>query len=46
LTPSIAPNGFGYTAIDLREDIASLLIHGGPVTGGVAHLPHTFEIGT
>jgi ABC-type polysaccharide/polyol phosphate transport system ATPase subunit len=44
LTPSLAPNGFGYTAIDLREDIASLLIHGGPITGGVAHLPHTFEI--
>jgi ABC-type polysaccharide/polyol phosphate transport system ATPase subunit len=44
LTPSIAPNGFGYTAIDLREDIASVLIHGGPITGGVAHLPHTFEI--
>jgi ABC-type polysaccharide/polyol phosphate transport system ATPase subunit len=44
LTPSIAPKGLGYTAIDLREDIASVLIHGGPVTGGVAHLPHSFEI--
>ena len=44
LTPSVARNGAGRDAIDLREDMASLLIHGGPVTGGVAHLPHKFEI--
>ena len=44
VTPSIARNGTGADALDLREDIASLLIHGGPFTGGVADLPHSFEI--
>ena len=43
-TPSIARNGPGADALDLREDLASLLIYGGPVTGGVANLPHSFEI--
>ncbi len=44
LTPSVARSGTGADALDLREDIASLLIHGGPFTGGVANLPHSFEI--
>jgi ABC-type polysaccharide/polyol phosphate transport system ATPase subunit len=44
LTPSIAPSGNGADAFDLREDATSVLIHGGPFTGGVAHLPHAFEI--
>jgi ABC-type polysaccharide/polyol phosphate transport system ATPase subunit len=44
VTPSVARNGPGADALDLREDIASLLIHGGPFTGGVANLPHSFEI--
>ncbi|MHB8658436.1 MAG: ABC transporter ATP-binding protein [Solirubrobacteraceae bacterium] len=43
LTPSVAEKG-SRDALELREDIASLLIHGGPVTGGVAHLQHSFEI--
>jgi ABC-type polysaccharide/polyol phosphate transport system ATPase subunit len=45
VTPSVARNGFGADALDLREDLASLVVHGGPVTGGVVELPHTFEIG-
>ena len=44
LTPSIAPNGRGADAIDLREDLASLVVHGGHFTGGVVDLPHGFEI--
>ena len=44
LTPSVAPGGDGSQAFDLREDAASLVIRGGPLTGGVAHLPHAFEI--
>jgi ABC-type polysaccharide/polyol phosphate transport system ATPase subunit len=44
LTPSVARHGTGAHALDLREDIASLLIHGGPFTGGVVNLPHAFEI--
>ena len=44
LTPSIARSGAIEDAIDVREDAASLVISGGPFTGGVAHLPHSFEI--
>jgi ABC-type polysaccharide/polyol phosphate transport system ATPase subunit len=44
LTPSVARSGPGAAVIDLREDVASLTVHGGPVTGGVAHLPHGFEV--
>ncbi|HEX3691739.1 MAG TPA: ABC transporter ATP-binding protein [Solirubrobacteraceae bacterium] len=45
LTPSVAQNGRGDNAIDLREDVATLLVHGGHFTGGVANFPHGFEIG-
>ena len=34
----------GADAIDIREDIASLVVHSGHFTGGVVNLPHTFEI--
>jgi ABC-type polysaccharide/polyol phosphate transport system ATPase subunit len=44
VTPSIARDGMGADAIDIREDIASLVVHGGHFTGGVVNLPHTFEI--
>jgi ABC-type polysaccharide/polyol phosphate transport system ATPase subunit len=44
LTPSVARHGTGADALDLREDIASLVIHSGPFTGGVVNLPHAFEI--
>ena len=44
LTPSIARHGTGADALDLREDIASLLVHSGHFTGGVVDLPHGFEI--
>jgi hypothetical protein len=43
LTPSVARRGTGADALDLREDVASLLIHSGPFTGGVVNLPHRFE---
>lgn len=45
LTPSVAPSDDAGGAFDLREDAASIVIHGGPPTGGFAHLPHTFDIG-
>jgi ABC-type polysaccharide/polyol phosphate transport system ATPase subunit len=45
VTPSIARDGMGADAIDIREDIASLVVHGGHFTGGVVNLPHTFKIG-
>jgi ABC-type polysaccharide/polyol phosphate transport system ATPase subunit len=44
LTPSVALNGRGDNAIDLRDDLASLLVHGGHFTGGVANFPHGFEV--
>jgi ABC-type polysaccharide/polyol phosphate transport system ATPase subunit len=44
LTPSVARHGTGADAMDLREDIATVVIHGGPFTGGVVNLPHAFEI--
>jgi ABC-type polysaccharide/polyol phosphate transport system ATPase subunit len=44
LSPSVAPSEDAAPAFDLREDAASIVIHGGPLTGGVAHLPHEFEV--
>jgi hypothetical protein len=44
LTPSIARHGPGADAYDLRADIAQLIVHGGFYTGGVANLPHAFEV--
>jgi ABC-type polysaccharide/polyol phosphate transport system ATPase subunit len=44
LTPSVARTGTGADALDLREDMASLMIHGGVFTGGVVNLPHSFEV--
>lgn len=44
VTPSLARNGRGDNAIDLREDLATLMVHSGHFTGGTAHFPHRFEI--
>jgi ABC-type polysaccharide/polyol phosphate transport system ATPase subunit len=44
LTPSIARAGFGSDALDLRADIATVIVHGGIFTGGVVNVPHDFEI--
>lgn len=44
VTPSVAREGTGADALDLREDLASLLVHGGPFTGGVVNLPHEFNV--
>jgi hypothetical protein len=44
VTPSIARAGMGSDTIDLRADLASLIVHGGRFTTGVVDLPHQFEI--
>lgn len=44
VTPSIARPGLGADALDLRADLARLIVHGGFYTGGVTNLPHTFEV--
>ena len=46
LTPSVAREGTGAHALDLREDIASIVVHGGVFTGGIVSLPHSFEFTT
>jgi ABC-2 type transport system ATP-binding protein len=42
VTPSVARAGSGAEALDLRKDLASLLVHGTRRTGGIADVPHTF----
>jgi ABC-type polysaccharide/polyol phosphate transport system ATPase subunit len=44
LSPSVARAGTGADTLDLREDLASLHVHGTVVTGGLVDLPHEFEI--
>ena len=44
VTPSIARAGVGADALDLRPDLAELVVHGGFFTGGVTNLPHAFEV--
>ena len=44
VTPSIARAGMGSDTIDLRADLASVIVHGGHFTTGVVDLPHEFEI--
>jgi ABC-type polysaccharide/polyol phosphate transport system ATPase subunit len=43
-TPSVARAGAGSDALDLREDLASLVIHGTRVAGGIVDVPHTIEV--
>ena len=42
LTPSVARAGIGADALDLRADIAEIVVHGGHFTGGVVNVPHEF----
>jgi ABC-type polysaccharide/polyol phosphate transport system ATPase subunit len=44
LSPSVASSDPGEGTIDVREDIATLLVHGWHFTGGVTNLPHGFEV--
>ncbi len=43
-TPSIARSGAGADAIDVREDLSELLVHGTRFSGGLADLPHRVSI--
>jgi hypothetical protein len=43
-TPSVARAGTGDDALDLREDLASLVVHGTRTTGGIADVPHQIEV--
>jgi ABC-type polysaccharide/polyol phosphate transport system ATPase subunit len=44
LTPSIARTAGGTEALDLREDLVSLTVHGTGNAGGVIDLPHEIEV--
>jgi len=44
LTPSIARAGAGTDALDVREDLAWLSVHGSGNAGGVVDLPHEIVI--
>jgi ABC-type polysaccharide/polyol phosphate transport system ATPase subunit len=44
LTPSVARAGAGADALDLREDLVSLLVHSTHATGGIVDVPHTFTV--
>ena len=44
ITPSVAHNGRGDDTIDLRENVASLIVHGDHSPAGMARFPHGFEL--
>ncbi len=44
LTPTVARAGSGADTIDVREDVASLVVHGTRQSGGVIEIPHTLEM--
>ena len=44
LTPSVARDGGGANALDLREDLASLVVHSTQTTGGIVDVPHAIEV--
>ena len=44
LTPSIARAGSGADAVDIREDLATVLIHGARTTGSLVDLPHVISL--
>ena len=45
MSPSVARAGAGADVLDLREDLAALVVHGTRVTGGIADVPHDFSVG-
>jgi ABC-type polysaccharide/polyol phosphate transport system ATPase subunit len=43
-TPSVARAGSGASVLDLREDLASVILHATRVTGGVIDPPHSLDV--
>jgi ABC-type polysaccharide/polyol phosphate transport system ATPase subunit len=44
LTPSIARRGSGVDVLDLRESLASLIVHGTRYSAGIVEIPHSLEV--
>ena len=43
-TPSVAAGDAAEDVMDLREDLASLVLSGPRETGGIVDVPHTIEV--
>lgn len=43
-TPSVAHQGAGADAIDLREDLSAVTVHSTRYSGGVADIPHAIAV--
>jgi ABC-type polysaccharide/polyol phosphate transport system ATPase subunit len=43
-SPSVARAGSGASMLDLREDLASLILHATRVTGGLIDPPHSLDV--
>jgi ABC-type polysaccharide/polyol phosphate transport system ATPase subunit len=44
LTPTVARQGGGADVLDLREDLATLMVHGTRHSGGIVEIPHTLSL--
>jgi hypothetical protein len=44
LTASVARAGLGSDELDVKDGLATIVVHSGPVTKGLVQFPHTFEI--
>ena len=44
ITPSVAREGLGADVLDLREDMATVILHSTHDSGGLIDPPHRFEI--
>jgi ABC-type polysaccharide/polyol phosphate transport system ATPase subunit len=44
ITPSVARQGSGADTLDMREDMASFILHSTHGGGGMIHPPHRFEL--
>ena len=44
MTPSVARRGSGADTLDLREDMASFILHSTRSSGGMIDPPHRFDI--
>ena len=44
VTPTVVRAGLGSDTIDLRPDMAAIVVHGGKFTTGVVDVPHEFEL--
>jgi ABC-type polysaccharide/polyol phosphate transport system ATPase subunit len=44
ITPAVAQHGSGANALDMREDLTSLLVHTTRPSGSIAQIPHTMSV--